>query len=320
MRSFWLQRAAVGALMCVALLVAACGGNVTITETDSTSPSSSSGSSGTPVPTLPPPAPPTPLPVTATPIPPPPPPPTPTPLPAPAPYTHLVYNQQTLSGSDVGPVTVNCPAGEVALSGGWATSGFGNVYNSTRTSNGWQIYVNHSGNDLINAYVECLVNKSSAVVTQRLSQITVPAGATSQFSPVYCQPGETVVGGGFALSSTVYVVGMEATAANQGWSATFGNYGSAGALANVYAICLQGSYPTLGPDGPATTVASGSTGGSIASCPAGYDPTGGGYSISTVANIYNTSPTNNGWETYISVISLFPANTVTTHALCAKFT
>jgi hypothetical protein len=248
--------------------------------------------------------------------------PTPTPLPAPAPYTHLVFNQQTLSGSDVGPVTVNCPAGEVALSGGWATSGFGSVYNSTHTGNGWEIYVNHSTSDLINVYVECLVNKSSATVTQRLAQINVPASTSSQDAFALCQPGETVVGGGFALSGTNYLNGMQSTAVNQGWLANFGNYGASSALANVYAMCLQGTYNVLRPDGPANTVAGGSTGGSQATCPAGYYVISGGFGISAAANVYNSSPTNNGWETYISVLKLFGGgipSTVVTHALCAQF-
>ncbi len=295
----------------------ACGGTGGLAKVPATpthSPTATTTVVATSVATLAPP--PIPTPVTATPIPPPPPIPTATPLPVPAPYTHLVYNQVTLTGTDVGPVAVNCPAGQVALSGGWATGGSGTIYNSTRTANGWNVYVNHNGSELINAYAECLVNQPGAVVTQRLTQISVPAGATSQYGTSACHAGEVAVGGAFALSSSIYV--NEMLPVGQSWEVNFGNSGSSSELANTYAICLQGTNTSNDPEGTATTVPTGGTGGSSATCPAGTYVSGGTFINNGGGNLYNFSPTSNGWESYISNLIGSP-KIIDTGAICVHF-
>jgi hypothetical protein len=225
-----------------------------------------------------------------------------------------------LTGGSVGPVTATCPAGQVALGGGWATSGYGNVYNSSRSGNSWQVYVdNYGSSDLVNSYVMCLVNQPGAVVTQRLNQISVPGSSSSTDDFAFCLSNETLVGGGFALSSTIFLNEQASNATDQAWHGNFSNYGSSAALANIYAICLQGHDPLLGPQGSATTVGVNSTGGSAASCPSGYSATGGGYSISSAAVVYNSSPNPNGWEAYIKVLGLGIPSTLTTTAQCVKF-
>jgi len=216
-------------------------------------------------------------------------------------------------------VTATCPAGQVALGGGWATSGYGNVYNSSRSGNSWQVYVdNYGSSDLVNAYVMCLVNQPAAVVTQRLNQISVP-GSTSSNGYAYCQSGEILVGGGFALSSTISLNVQEFNTTDTAWHGNFSNFGSSAALANTYAICLQGNHMFASPQGNPTTVAANSYGGSAATCPPGFVVTGGGYGISSAAVVYNSSPTSNGWEAYSKVLSLSPSSTLTPTAQCVKF-
>jgi hypothetical protein len=316
MRFMSLRHLAAGAALCAVVSLAACANN-TITIVGNADTPTATSSTG-PVATLPPPV--TTTPVAPTPIPLPTTPPTATPLPTPAPYTHLVYAQQNLTGGSVGPVTATCPAGQVALGGGWATSGYGNVYSSSRSGNSWQVYVdNYGSSDLVNAYVMCLVNLPSAVVTERLNQVSVPGSSSSTDDFSFCQPSETLVGGGFALSSTIFLKEQDSNATDQAWHGNFSNFGSSAEPANVYAICLQGHYSPLGPQGPATTVAPNSVGGSAAPCAAGYSVTGGGYSISSAAVVYNSSPTSNGWEAYSKVLSLGFPSTLTTTTQCIKF-
>jgi hypothetical protein len=308
----------------LALITSACGQTVTVTAKASpiasvavNTPTLEPTAESLPPPTVPTPesTPPSILPIKPFPI---------TIVPSLKPYTHLVYAQKTLANSDVGPVTVSCPTGQVALAGGWATDGRGSIYNSSRISNGWQIYVNHSSSTLVNVYAECLVNLSNAKVFQRLKQISVPANTSSELAIAQCQTGEIAVGAGFALSSTTFLKASEVTASQSGlwgWGFTFGNYGSALALANGYAICLQGNYQQQNVNGPAQTVTPGNTGSSSANCPQGYYATGGSYTLPSSTLVYNNSPNTNGWETYIKVLNILgsPPVTVTTHVQCVKF-
>jgi hypothetical protein len=312
MRFIFFRRIAAGMVICMALGVAACSGN-TVTVV------ASGGDTSTPVATLPPPVAATPIP--ASPVPLPTTPPTPTPLPGPTPYTHLVYAQRTLTGgSDVGPVTATCPAGQIALGGGWATSGYGNVYNSSQSGNGWQVYVNNYGaSDLVNAYVMCLVNQPGAVVTERLNQVSVPASSSSTDNLSYCQSNEILIGGGFALSSTIFLNSQEFNSTDKAWRGNFSNYGSTPALANVYAMCLRANYMFASPQGAAKVVVTSANGSSTATCPAGFMVTGGGYGISSAAVVFNSSPTANGWEAAISVLSLALPSTLIATAQCVKF-
>jgi hypothetical protein len=231
-----------------------------------------------------------------------------------APSVHQVLHQQTLTGTSPGPVTVACPAGEVALSGSWATSPSDGsnpvVYNSTRNgAGGWNVYVRHSGSTLVNAYVMCLKNASGATVVERLGQITVNPG-TYGTKFVSCNAGETLVGGGFAASNGLTLYNFSASGSTWGgyaWNTTGG-----GLLFNFYAECLtySGSHSSF------TSYAQ-ATGHTVSNaCPSGSWVSGGGFAGSHSSIVFTMLATSSGqaWEVYDTPSSLLNA-----YAMCLSF-
>ncbi len=220
------------------------------------------------------------------------------------PSVHQVVSQTTLSGTNVGPVTANCPAGEIALSGGWATSNRSDlqVYNSTRSgTGGWKVYVNHSSSLLVNSYAECLRNASGATITERLTQVSVPAGGTNS-AVASCNAGEVLVGGGYALNTGLELYNTSAASASQ-WRGYAKNHGSTSGLLNIYAECL--TYSGAHSSQTAyrqSSIAAGDTGSTTSNaCPSGTYVSGGGYADSADAYIYTMSADSSGntWTAYI---------------------
>ena len=137
------------------------------------------------------------------------------------PSVHQVLQQQTLTGTSVGPVTVTCPAGEVALSGSWATNPSDGsnalVYNSSRNgAGGWRVYVQHSGSTLVNAYAMCLKNASGATVAERYAGSLSVNPGTYGTKYASCNAGETLVGGAFASSNGLTLYNFAASGSTWG--------------------------------------------------------------------------------------------------------
>jgi len=232
----------------------------------------------------------------------------------PFPAVHQVLHQQTLTGTSVGPVTATCPTGEVALSGSWATSSSDGtnalVYNSTRNgAGGWNVYVQHSGSTLVNAYVMCLKNASGATVAERLGQITVnPNTYGTKF--VSCNAGETLVGGGFASSNGVSLYNF--TASGSSWGGYAWNHTGSALPFNFYAECLHysGSHSSF-------TSSAQATGHTVSNaCPSGSWVSGGGFAANSNSHVYTMSATSSGqaWEVYDT-----PASLLNAYAMCLAF-
>ncbi len=240
-----------------------------------------------------------------------------------SPYVHQVVSHATLSGTSVGPVVATCPAGEIALSGGWVLSHSSGaaIARSTRTGKGsWAVYVNHPSSVTVTAYAECLANASGATIAERVAYVSLPARHAIRGS-VNCNPGEVVVGGGFATQTGVDVNDMSPYGAPAtGWGSEAENDGNSSAYWLIYAECLtyRGVYGIEIASQP-LHVAAGSTGSATSTaCPTGMYVSGGGYTA--FGFVYFMSASGNGttWTVFLYA-NLGPDQTLYSKAICLGF-
>lgn len=227
------------------------------------------------------------------------------------PSVHQVVNQVSLSGTSSGPVTATCPAGELALSGSWATNssdGSGAiVFNSTRNGSGaWNVYVSHSGATLVNAYVNCLKNPPAGATVSEVwaGGLSVPANS---YGTKFASCGsDTLVGGGFASNNGITLYNFSNSGSS--WGGYAWNHTTSAAAFSFYAECLHSATGHS-----ASTLASGSS-GTTATCPANTMVSGGGFATSSNSVTSFTMSTNgNGWQVYTSSGSL------NAYAMCLSF-
>jgi hypothetical protein len=230
------------------------------------------------------------------------------------PSVHQVVHQQTLTGSSVGPVTATCPAGEVALSGGWATSPSDGsnpvVYDSSRTgAGGWSVYVQHSGSTLVSAYAMCLKNASGATVAERFAGSLSVSPNTYGAKFASCNSGETLVGGGFASNIGLTLYNFMASGAT--WGGYVYNHTGSALPFSFYAECLtySGSHSSL----TAYTQATGHTVSNA--CPSGSYVSGGGFAANQNSQVFTMAAASSGqaWE-----VSDTPALLLNAYAMCVS--
>jgi hypothetical protein len=229
----------------------------------------------------------------------------------PAPTIHEVAQTTTLPYDNTGPATATCPAGEVALGGGWSVPKNKRVFATKLSGNTWSVWVNNprpilNGATLrtgaaplralvpppvgpaigatVTAYVECLVGATNAVAT--------PYTATGGVLPPtlkpgelrgQCPQGEVSTGGTFHLgdSSNLELTGSApAYGIFQGsaWVFQVKNHDTVSRQITYTVICLantpvQWRFKVQYDTTPVTT---GATGGPTAACPAGRALAGGG--------------------------------------------
>ena len=216
-----------------------------------------------------------------------------------APVTSQVYTQVSIAAGNVGHAAAACPAGSVAVAGGFAAGSNTIVYTQSKEGNGWGAYAkNNSGSSqLLNVYAICLSNTAGSS-QQILKQITIPAGNVG-YDTAACPAGSIVTGGGFASSADtewVYNTSMN----GNGWSAYAKNNSGTSQLLNIYAICLSSAGGSTSSVLKQVTVASGGIGRGEALCPGGTLVTGGGYALGTGLVVYNSSmsPDHTKWNAY----------------------
>ncbi len=242
-----------------------------------------------------------------------------TPTPA-RPSVHEVAQTATLNGGNTGPVTATCPAGEIALGGGWnVPTQQARVFAATLNGNTWSLSVlplGHPATTTVTAYVECLRNAPGAVVTQRPTTQNLAPTPTNTFNDnlggtiSLCDPGETLVGGGFDLGAPTANLELEATWPRndvlpvQMWVFSVRNYDTVAHSITHYAECLSGvtvtaSYPRQ--DG--SPVYASQTGSASVSCPTGAALAGGGFQYrmhspgpSRLGNLFSLHATASGWQ------------------------
>jgi hypothetical protein len=226
-----------------------------------------------------------------------------------APFVHVVSTSRQVLAGDTTPTVATCPAGEVALSGGFAAPAAGSVLASHRIGNGWGIVVQApTGSGVpVTASVACLADVPGATVQELSSSVTAASGAYTG-NHVDCPRSVSgAVGGGFSTSSPhvdfayfYWDLGSMTT-----WVTAVRNRGPSAATVTVFAECLTapgarlvgfGNYNNTIPQGGEQTI--------TAECPTipqGFLATGGGFEAASPAQPGNPQPT-------VRILGLAPAS------------
>jgi hypothetical protein len=128
----------------------------------------------------------------------------------------------------------------------------------------------------------------------------VPPGEIKAAS-VQCPAETTVVGGGFAAHSDIYMYSHRKE--SNGWRATGINNGGNDKIINVYAHCMKFlSNSSSQQVFEQTTISANDTGYLNVNCPAGTTVVSGGFATQSDGSltVYNSSKKNNGWQLYAS--------------------
>lgn len=233
------------------------------------------------------------------------------------PSVHQVVVQQVVSGTSTAAqrVIAACPAGELALNGGWIThpddgTGVHINYSGTWDSSSWQVQVwVVSGASQVVVYVECLTNAPGATVADRTGSLLLVPPNSAGTASVSCNAGEVPVGAGYYFDHIhlLYSLVPEDPSA---WAGAIWNTSSYSNYMGFHAICL-----TLPGAHSAHTWVQSTSGSATADCPSGSYVTGGGFTTnkSSTANI--SMANGNGWQ-----IGIYPSNpTLTAYAECLSF-
>lgn len=208
-------------------------------------------------------------------------------------------DQLSLSAGSTVNTTVNCPAGSVVVSGGYAANDGVRVWHSMMDGNGWRVYATNTtgGSKLVNIYAVCLHN-SGGSTSLELSQQNANANDWTQIV-ADCPGGSVVTGGGWVIGTNTDITLYNSSKSGNGWQVYIDNAGGATPLINAYAICLSGSSGTTqSVSDTSGVVPAGDIEHLVMACPAGSYVTGGGFAVNTGATIYNESITGNAWNVY----------------------
>jgi hypothetical protein len=145
------------------------------------------------------------------------------------------------SGS-TGQAEVSCPAGKIVTGGGFASTSNGDliVYNTSKTSNGWQVYARNNGGSSksLNVYAVCL-SGVTATTSQVYEQGSVSAGGT-QGVEAECPEGDLIVGGGFAAQNDFRMYNSSPKSPiDRNWISYAKNNSGSNGIFNTYAVCLS---------------------------------------------------------------------------------
>jgi hypothetical protein len=241
------------------------------------------------------------------------------------PFVHLVSTSRQVLAGDVAPTVATCPAGEVALSGGWDVPAAGSVLASQRMGNGWGIVVQATAGSgvSVTASVACLAHVAGTTVQELSSSVTLASG-TSIYTHVDCPPGVSgAVGGGFATSSpqltfSYFFLDLSDTT----WGMGVRNSRLSAATSTVFVECLTASgvaltalgiYNTTIPQGGAQTITT--------VCPQGFFASGGGLTFGSphTVRILGLAPASDarGWSADLSAVG--GATTVDVMVRCLSF-
>jgi hypothetical protein len=112
------------------------------------------------------------------------------------------FTQQNAEPNDFTQLTTTCPSGSIVTGGGWVIGSNTTiqVYHSSRSGNGWQIYINNptSNTPLINVYAVCLSGVPGSTFQEVNSENNIPPNDTGNAEKL-CPSGSFVTGGGFVM-------------------------------------------------------------------------------------------------------------------------
>jgi hypothetical protein len=218
--------------------------------------------------------------------------PTPTAITGPAPSAHVFRTNRDVPEGDLTPTTVSCPAGDLALSGGWTIADHGTAYQQTVLQSarsldgkGWSVLVENTDPTpaTVGAYVICLRSAPLGTkVFERSQTITVPAGQTGSATAT-CQSGELAVGGGFGgLALQIMQMGSSGDVTRE---VSADNPTGSDAPLTAYVECLialVGAHLSVQSDLPGVQVPPHSANpidDVVVQCPTGSVIAGGGFSV-----------------------------------------
>jgi hypothetical protein len=249
---------------------------------------------------------------------------------------HEVAATALLVGGNTSQVTASCPAGELALSGGWDLSrpAGARVYAAKIVGNSWVVSffpVGQSGTTNVTAYVECLRGAGATVtaIPQTVTQSITPSVPSDQVDKAggfigTCQTGEGLAGFGFDFGTPASATKLELEASVPSevlnalwWSFKVWNYDTVAHDVTFTLQCLtttrSGSevHDTAQQGNPLPPTMSETT---TTDCPAGTMVAAGGFAYSLagprtgayIGNEYGQHATATGWQ---SSMIAFTANT-----------
>lgn len=152
--------------------------------------------------------------------------------------SNIILKQETARANDFTRLEATCPAGSIVTGGAWVigTNTDIQIYNSSGTGNGWQIYIDNSGasTPLINVYAVCLSGVSGSTSQQSNTSGTIPAGGNTGLAKD-CPAGNLVTGGGFALNIPAYI--YNTSKMGNGWQNYAQNDSGAAKSLYTYVVC-----------------------------------------------------------------------------------
>jgi hypothetical protein len=220
-----------------------------------------------------------------------------------SPYTEKVLEEAAVAGGGYGSLMVYCPAGGVAVGGGFSVGPDVLFLTQYMFGNGWRVDVKNTAgsSEIVRAYAVCLHNAAGAHTTQMHKKVTL-WGHDHQEVLVSCSPGSIVTGGGWSAGENVRIYTSN-KAGGDTWRVSGHNIASVDETLTAFAICLSGVSGITTQFGTATTLPSSGAGSVATSCPAGSIMTGGGFVDESGGDLLihiNSGPWGTGkeWRVY----------------------
>ena len=154
--------------------------------------------------------------------------------------TDIVMTQVYIDANDVTNIIATCPSGSVVTGGAWVigTDPAVELYNSSPSGNGWQIWVdnNGGGSPLINAYAICLSGASGTTSYVTNTSGVIPPGDYEILEKA-CGAGTYATGGGYAVNTgaVIYNTSLNGNA----WKNSARNDTATQKLMYTYAMCYS---------------------------------------------------------------------------------
>ncbi|MBM3152883.1 MAG: hypothetical protein FJZ96_11910 [Chloroflexi bacterium] len=230
------------------------------------------------------------------------------------PFIEQVSAQVDIPAAGSGAAIAACPAGSLLVSGGFSTGENVRIDKSMPTSAGWSVEGQNTGVDAqpLLAYAYCLHNVPGAAKIVSVDY-TMRANETYDGAFAYCQSGDLITGGGYAINvdgMEVYNSGPLLVENGQnGWNIMAQKNGNEELVLSIYAVCLSGSGLTNKRIFPESS--GGDAGDSLVNCPPGTLLVAGGYD-GTGTHINRISPSDaSAWE-----VSSRDGDETMSHVIC----
>ncbi len=225
-----------------------------------------------------------------------------------------VLAQVDVAAQSIGEATVECPAGSVVLSGGYATTYTMPVFTSMMYGNGWDVAAQNTTDEpgTINAYALCL-QTDSATTSVVYQEGMLPANGTGN-AQATCPEGTIVTGGGY--SSSPMTIPFASEPEGNGWVIANTNLYDTEAPVNVYAVCLSGISGTISVPSSQTALEVNGYGIAATGCPEGSFLVGGGFASGGQSTIFNISMDEGTREWLVFAQDMGAGELINSFAVC----